>query len=160
MDCKWKDCGLKNVEDLSNHIKIHIRDQKDNVCLWEGCSRFNESNASRGGFYTHCKSHAGDRNYKCNICDIDFSNVNVYYRHKRKHTLLEKKEEVNIAKISILGDLLTFHKKRTEDLLEDVAFKSDNLKFINGEIVEVITKYIKGENIYTDVKYWDQYLHK
>ncbi|KAF9765032.1 Zinc finger C2H2 protein [Nosema granulosis] len=158
MDCKWKGCGEKDVEDMSNHIKIHIRDQKDNVCLWEGCSRYSEANASRGGFYTHCKSHTGDRNYKCTICNIDFSSVNVYYRHKRKHTVLEKKEETSIAKISLLGHLLDFHKQRTVDLLEDLAFKKANLKFINGEIIEVIKKYIKGKNLYSDAKFWNEYL--
>lgn len=160
MDCKWKGCEEKEVEDMSSHIKIHIRDQKDNVCLWEGCNRFNEANSSRGGFYTHCKSHTGDKNYKCTICNIDFSSVNVYYRHKRKHVLLERKEEVNIARISLLGYLLEFHKQRKADLISDFEFKKNNLKFINSEIVEIIKKYVKGNNIYSDAKLWDEYLKK
>ena len=166
-ECKWDGCRETNIDDMFNHIKLnHLKDQTEYKCMWIGCQKYNEVNVSKGGVYSHCRTHvpnlnknsSGEKVWCCKICNIDFSSMSVYYRHKKKHTILEKKEEYNIMRIGALSRRLEFYKKNTKELLKLIYEKTLNTRFLDGEIVEIIKNYVKGNNCYTNKKNWNDYL--
>ncbi|WUR02555.1 zinc finger C2H2 domain-containing protein [Vairimorpha necatrix] len=163
--CKWEGCSEQNIDDLFTHLKIcHLNLQTEYKCMWTGCQKYNEANVSKGGVYSHCRTHipnltkkeSTEKTWTCQICKMEFTSMSIYYRHKKKHSILEKKEENDILRISALSRLLEAHKKDTEELRRNIYEKNMNIKFLNGEILEIIKKYVKGTNIYDGNNTWEQ----
>ncbi|KAK6089762.1 hypothetical protein P3W45_001264 [Vairimorpha bombi] len=165
-ECKWDNCNETVNDDMFSHIKTHLKDQTEFKCCWSGCPKYNEVNVSKGGVYSHCRTHvpnnsrlsSAEKNWTCPICKVEFNSMSVYYRHKKKHSILEKKEEQSVSKINLLGHLLEYHKQQTKFLLQRIEEKKTSTKFINNEITEIIKKYVKGANCYENMKSWEEYI--
>lgn len=156
MDCKWQDCTEK-TDDMYTHIKTHLKDQTHHKCLWKDCNKSTEF-TSKGALYSHCKSHTTDKNWGCTICKLDFNSMSVYYRHKKKHQTLNEKEIKLIQQIGLLNNLIQHYQNKNMDLQNNIFLKKNRLKFINSEISEIIKKYVKMSNRYSNMKSWDDYL--
>ncbi|EQB61597.1 zinc finger protein 169 [Vairimorpha apis BRL 01] len=156
MECKWENCTEK-VDDMYTHIKQHLKDQSHFKCLWNNCTK-STGFTSKGALYSHCKSHTTDKNWGCHICKLDFNSMSVYYRHKKKHQTLNEKEIKLIERIGLMSNLIQFYQNKNLDLQNDIFIKRNRLKFINNEIVEIIRKYVKMNNRYSNMKFWNDYL--
>lgn len=66
---------------LETHYRIHTVDKP---VISDICSKAFIQSLSVD--HTYCRKRTGEELYKCDVCDIEFTQLSVLYIHKRIHT--------------------------------------------------------------------------
>ena len=90
--CHWSSCCIKfdSISELVEHVNnSHLSIlNNENICLWDGCDRFNQSFHNRASLNAHIRRHTGERPFVCMQCQKSFSRSDALSKHLKSHSTI------------------------------------------------------------------------
>lgn len=160
MKCGWDFCNKDIIDtnesndNIKAHVDAHIKDITVFKCMWDGCPRNGELFSNKYALQAHMRIHTGDRPFKCQECQKDFSRADALNKHMKRHGMEEENIEMLTSKYFYICEMRAEEERRTIDLLEERQFKIDSIRILNDEIL------MNMKNVDGSVKYnksWNEY---